>query len=384
MKNVLLIGIGGVYNYGCEAIVRGTVNILKKIDNSIKIYYASYNYEDDIKRLSGCDVEVLRRPERKRWTLQNILRKCLSYLRIYYVVPYDKMDWLQDYDTVLSIGGDIYTLSSDGRYSAELPKFLCRCQKRGLKYILWGASVGKFERNPNALNFFKKHLPKVDLILAREKNTVEYLQYLGVKENVCLAPDPAFFVECPMIERSREEDKRLIIGINLSPLSALYEYQSLDVAIQRQSVAITNLIAQMQCNVMLLPHVLSPNPQDNDLIYMRAIYDKVKLSHCSNIVLIDNDPGFIGLKSYIKQCDYVIAARMHCAVNAITMSVPTLFLSYSEKAKGMSEFVYNSNETVISLSDFENTSQVVEKLRKWNWISRFEEIRSFNFNKIFK
>lgn len=384
MKNVLLIGIGGVYNYGCEAIVRGTVNILKNLDNSIKIYYASYNYEDDMKRLSGCDVEILSRPKRKRWTFQNILRKCLSYFDVNYVVPYDKVDWIQDFDTVFSIGGDIYTLSSDGRYSAELPKFLCKCQDRGLKYILWGASVGKFEKNLNALNFFKKHLPKVDLILAREKNTVEYLQRLGVKKNVCLAPDPAFFVECPIIDKNLNKDERPIIGINLSPLSALYEYKNLDVAIQQQSEAIINLIKQMQCNIMLLPHVLSPNPQDNDLIYMRAIYDKIKLQYSSNVILIDNDPGFIGLKSYIKQCDYVIAARMHCAVNAITMSVPTLFLSYSEKAKGMAEYVYNSNETVISLIEFENTPRIVNKLKNWNWSSKFEEIKRFNFNKILK
>ena len=41
--------------------------------------------------------------------------------------------------------------------------------------------MGKFEKNLNALNFFKKHLLKVDLILARERNTVEYLQRLGKK-----------------------------------------------------------------------------------------------------------------------------------------------------------------------------------------------------------
>ena len=48
MKNVLLIGIGGVYNYGCEAIVRGTIEILRNVDPAIKISYASYNYEDDV------------------------------------------------------------------------------------------------------------------------------------------------------------------------------------------------------------------------------------------------------------------------------------------------------------------------------------------------
>ena len=31
MEKVLLIGIDGVYNYGCEAIVRGTVEILKAV-----------------------------------------------------------------------------------------------------------------------------------------------------------------------------------------------------------------------------------------------------------------------------------------------------------------------------------------------------------------
>ena len=51
MKNVLLIGIGGVYNYGCEAIVRGTIEILRNVDPAIKISYASYNYEDDVQNV---------------------------------------------------------------------------------------------------------------------------------------------------------------------------------------------------------------------------------------------------------------------------------------------------------------------------------------------
>lgn len=383
MKNVLLIGIRGVYNYGCEAIVRGTVNIFKKIDNSIKIYYASYNYEDDIRRLSGCDVEILPR-QNKRWTLRNIMKKCLSYFGIYHVVSYDKMDWLQKFDTIFSIGGDIYTLSYNGKYHPELANFLCKCQHKGMKYILWGASVGKFEKNPDALNFFKKHLPQIDLIVAREKITVEYLEHLNVKKNVCIAPDPAFFVECPTIDKNKQENSRLTIGINLSPLSALYEYKNLSVAVQRQSEAIINLIEQMPCDVMLLPHVLDPNPKGNDLIYMQAIYDNIKISHCSNVLIIDNDPGFVGLKSHIGQCDYVIAARMHCAINAITMSIPTLFLAYSEKAKGMAEFVYDSKGAVISLADFENIPLIIEKLKNWNWVSKYKEIRKFDFAKILK
>lgn len=155
MRNVLLIGIGGVYNYGCEAIVRGTVNILKSINPEVKISYASYNYEDDVQRLTDCDIHIIQRKRIGRWSFHNIMRKLLSLIRINYVLPYDSTDWIDGYDTVFSIGGDIYTLYPDGTYDASLPLFLEKCQAKGIKYVLWGASVGKFEKNSKALAFSK-------------------------------------------------------------------------------------------------------------------------------------------------------------------------------------------------------------------------------------
>ena len=169
MEKVLLIGIGGVYNYGCEAIIRGTTHILKSINPAVEIYYASYNAEDDRKRLVDCDVNIIARPKRRRWTVKNIIRKCLSYIGVSYLVPYDKSNWLKKFDTVFSVGGDVYTLSHTGSFDPSLPLFMEQCCKKGLRYILWGASVGKFESNPKALKFYREHLLKIDLIVAREK-----------------------------------------------------------------------------------------------------------------------------------------------------------------------------------------------------------------------
>ncbi len=383
MRNVLLIGTEGVYNYGCEAIVRGTVNILKTIDPTITVTYVSYNYEDDKKRLKDCDVNIMMRPkrERKRWSRHNILRKLFSYIKVRYIMPYDSLDLIKNCDTVFSIGGDIYTLNPDNTCNLELPKFLRRCQKKGLRYILWGASVGKFEKNQSALNFYKKHLPKIDLIVAREPNTVEYLRSLGVVDNVHLAPDPAFFVECP--QQIKETKERITIGINLSPLSALYKYESIERAIVVQTGALISLIELMDCDVILLPHVISPNPNDNDLLYLRKIYESVPSEYQAKITLVDTDPQFIGIKSYLSRCDYVVAARMHCAINAITLSVPTLFLSYSEKAKGMAEFIYNSKDFVISLEDFENPQLIACKLQNLDSVSQLKRIKGFDYKVIF-
>lgn len=96
-------------------------------------------------------------------------------------------------------------------------------------------------------------------------------------------------------------------------------------------------------------------------------------------VLLIHD-RFIGLKNNLTRCDFVIAARMHCAVNAITMHVPVLLLSYSEKAKGMAEYVYGTNKTVISLTDFENYHNVADIVKCWNYRSRLDEIQKFRFD----
>lgn len=377
MKNVLLIGIDGVYNYGCEAIVRGTVNILKSVNPKIKLSYASYNYEDDAKRLSDCNIQIIRRKRIGRWNPSNILRKLLSFIGISYVLPYDSTDWLSGYDTVFSIGGDIYTLAFDRSCNISLPLFLEVCQAKGIKYILWGASIGKFEKNPSVLKFFSEHLKKIDLIVARESVTIDYLHSLGVVQNVVLAPDPAYFVECPSLFNDKKNGG-ITIGVNLSPLSALYHYENIEVAIHKQAEAICGLAEELKCKLLFLPHVFSPLLIDNDLYYLEHIADRVRAEGYF-VEIVNSDLGFIGLKQYIVQCDFVIAARMHCAVNAITMKIPTLFLSYSEKAKGMAEFVYGTRGAVVSLKDFEDYHQIAEKLKKWNYVSNIDEIMKFDF-----
>ena len=50
---------------------------------------------------------------------------------------------------------------------------------------------------------------------------------------------------------------------------------------------------------------------------------------------------------------------MHCAINSICEGVPAIFVSYSSKSIGMSEFIYNSNKWIVSIND--HPSELVEK-----------------------
>ena len=352
MKSVLLIGIGGVYNYGCEAIVRGTEMLLRSKWPDLRIVYASPRPEDDRKRLQGTNIEIIQR-KYSRYSPGNITRKLISYAGVTWSRRTDSINLLKGIDAVLSIGGDIYTLSSSGRFNGSLAKFGDLAQKSGIPYILWCASVGPFIRNAKAERFFRKHLLNISLISAREKDTIEYLRNIGVVWNVMSAADPAYLVAPQIVKNNKRNSSNPTIAVNLSPLSLRHNGISLPDAIQNQARAIENIVNAYNANVLLIPHVVCDVWEgDDDRRYLRHIWDTVDHASRSRVQLVDSDPGFIGVKHLLVQCDLVIAARMHCAINAMAAHVPTLLLAYSQKAQGMSEYIYGHRDWVIPLRDF--------------------------------
>lgn len=352
MKRILLIGIGGVYNYGCEAIVRGTVNILRSKWPDCEIIYATPRVEDDRRRLADCDVTIVHRPF-NRYSGKNILRKLLSYFGYRWQPCLEDLSLLKNIDAVYSIGGDIFTLSPAGSYNASLAKFGMIAERKKIPYVLWGASVGPFTANPKAESFFKRHLSQISQIVAREQGTVDYLASIGISSNVTLRPDPAFFV-APEIHTNNDKPKtRPVIGINLSPLSVSYTGLSQKEAIASQAHSIARLITECNADVMLIPHVVcSFNEGDDDLRYLQKIKKEIPFPASRHVQIIENDHGFIGIKKYIIKCNIIISARMHCAVNAMVACVPTILVAYSQKAKGMTNFVYGDYQQLIKIDDF--------------------------------
>ena len=359
MIKVLLTGINGTYNYGCEAIIRGTIEILTSLFRDIQVDYLATNRSfDDKLRLNGCNVRVrtLKDFSFIRFYSKKILRK----LRIPFEIEEIGKSDIGKYDMVLSIGGDIYTIWSNGGYAKKLIHFGDYCQNAGVPYILWGCSVGPFEENLKIKEIFKKHLTNVSLIVAREQTTVDYLRSMNVARNVILSFDPAFSVPSPKLSQSIGEK---ILGINLSPLSLKYLKVGEDEAIKEHSNIIISLIREYNWKVLLIPHVVKCENRDNDLYYLKKIYENIPSEIIDQVSIISNDPGFVGLKTDIQRCKAVIAARMHCAINAISSGVPAIFLSYSEKSRGMSRMIYGTDDYCLPLEAFkENNVELLDNL----------------------
>lgn len=52
---IVLYGINGLYNYGCEAMVRGISERLTDVFPNCDVVYKTFRYEQDFKVLSDCD-----------------------------------------------------------------------------------------------------------------------------------------------------------------------------------------------------------------------------------------------------------------------------------------------------------------------------------------
>lgn len=351
---ILLIGIGGVYNYGCEAIVRGTEAILRSAWPDVRIVYASRRADDDKRRLQGSSIEVVDHPSRGRYSATNIMRKLLSFMGIRWDPMSDSAPLLVGHDAVLSIGGDIYTLGASGKYGSALPRFGAVAERRGIPYILWGASVGPFTGNLQAEAFFGKHLSSISLITARERGTVHYLASIGVCSNVVPCADPAFSVAPEIVKNGTPGGaKKKTVAINLSPLSVRHIGLGLADAVASQAKMIERIIRTWDVEVLLVPHVVCGfSEYDDDLRYLQRIEAAVGGPCRKRVRLLDTDPGFVGTKRVLAECELVIAARMHCAINAMTAHVPTLLLAYSQKAQGMAEYIYGHGDWILMLSDF--------------------------------
>lgn len=351
-KTIGLYGIYGLYNFGCEAIVRGSYQMLKAVYPHSRIVYFSYNYEYDKDVLTDLEIEVIKIRTRRSWLLKcaNKFLQIIGCEKRIFSFDYQKM--VEKADCIFSIGGDIYTIAQvlrqkkKYRYYNGLADFCDRCIALGKDVYVYGASVGPFGDYPKAVQYYRKHLAKYQKIICREDYSVQYLRGLGLT-NTAFMPDPAFAVKGAVC--SPQEKK--YIGLNLSPLS-LHELYGPAASKQIKPLAemIEKLCETFSQDILLLPHVLAPNPQDNDLHFMSLLKDSVNPKYRQRLKMTEYHKGFLGIKQVLHQCEMVIAARMHCAVNAVTENIPALFLSYSQKSRGMAQYVYGHEKWVLPLA----------------------------------
>lgn len=358
---ILIIGTGSLLNYGCEAIVRGTYEILKSVLPDCRIFLASDDLEYDRNILPKDIVPV---KYRQRFSPYRIYKGILR--RIFHIGGGSavRMDTNigKHYDLVLSAGGDNYCEAPDGtlyHLLIDLMRIGQKAHKKGNKYILWGASVGPFSENNEKIVI--NNLALTNAICTREKLSFDYLnRSQETKAQTHLVADPAFCMRPIPYEGFIRKKGKTYIGINFSILAIAHA------KIEDCSAFIKSFAEQ--CDIylethpdtvfVLIPHVQQTGAQDDYTALEPFMTD---IEHKEQCLLIPKGIGSPKTKGLVSQLDLLIAARMHCCVAGISTATPTLFITYSNKGRGMAEYAYGHHEYEIEVRDM-ISDKMVEKL----------------------
>lgn len=364
-----LLGNGPVSNRGCEGIVLGTNAILRREFGSIEILLASFG-EDPPTRLPANVQPLELTYHRPRWSMPWWRYQVSKLLKL----PEDKSQVLQslagrldNVAAVLSVGGDGYAIDYGHFIIDRLVVMDNYARSLGIPVIIWGASIGPFDEEPEFERRMAEHLASVDLIVVREPISLEYLDSLGVIENVSLCPDPAFVVEpipCSLPERTRRLIDDGAIGLNLSPLLAKFLGDGdIGLWIAKASSLLNSLLDRVERPFLLVPHKTTPETdvRTDDRVFLATVLREIPDEDRDRVAVIPPDLGFAQTKWIIGQVDAFIGARTHSTISALSSCVPCLSIAYSRKAWGINKMVFGHTDWVIPSSDL-NTERFCERI----------------------
>ncbi len=346
-------------NRGCEAIVRSTVAALRRAYGDVKVLVPS----DDADRDSAQWPEAATRgvefvkayvpPYTRYWVhFQRLPVPMLKRAGWPFPFPRWLNDQIESVDTVLSVGGDNYSL--DYRLPSLLMAMDGLAMDMGKSVFLWGASVGPFERDPHFLTAIRDHLGRIDRIMVRESVSFKYLtQTLGLS-NVTQMVDPAFTLAKQEVECAKfwpKEPGNGVIGLNVSPLIERYKKPGQDL-IAEVSNFIRQVAEKQGYGVLLIPHVipLDGRAENNDAHYMAKILAACR-SLGSQVTMMPWTLNASQIKYVISQLRFFIGARTHATIAALSSGVPTISIAYSVKARGINRDIFDSEDVVLSTPD---------------------------------
>jgi len=325
----------GSKNHGCEAIVRGSMNIIENSDGKAEFVLSSYNPSDD-EILNNITVKAaktrdLTKVEKLIAAVDLKINNSETYAlqKMYSPIVSDA----EDCDICLSVGGDTYCYG-DNHGIQVLTREL---KKRGKKTVLWGASIGAEDLSERKL----ESLRDFDAIFTREPITYELLKENGANDNIYLFSDPAFCMERVEVEPIDGFTRENTLGFNISPLVASGDPRKKEIAEDFLKFIFENTTMK----VLLVPHVVEEN--NNDYDFMKPIFEKFE--HTGRIAILPPDLEARQYKGYIAGTRFFIGARTHSTIAAYSSGVPTIALGYSVKARGIAKDIFGEEKYVLDI-----------------------------------
>lgn len=397
VKTILLIGCP--LDSGNNGVSALAYSIINKLFNTIP------DCNIIIQHNSGQQKEVIFNSGEKEYRLETVFfhasdrlseRKGLKYLNfVSYLLAFSPLfirkklssifplfSAIDRTDVVMDVsGGDSFT-SIYGkdvfRNITTVKNIVVRLKK---PLILLPQSYGPFHGHQQ-IEVVRKIFNHTEIIGCRDKEgenlVTGYLKKTS-KAKIINSPDVAFSLQADIAEAEtisniilkKYGNKKLVIGLNVSGL--LYS-DKLDFSFEISYKKLVNEIIQwaigeINAIVLLVPHVVSTRKktkrgfvfENTDSYVTKLLYNSLNEGIQNDVLIAPEVEDPRKIKGIISNCDYFIGARMHACIAAISQSIPTSCLAYSDKFSGVMGMA-NVEGTVLDLRQLTN-EQCLKQIR---------------------
>jgi polysaccharide pyruvyl transferase WcaK-like protein len=396
----------GFFNRGDAAIILGTIRTLKTFVNA-EISLISYSPKFDRTQCSEAKIIPVRSfmSERDSPTLNKIIY--LFYLTWYvflvFVLRVLRLDWSCIEKTlnkelwnsytrsdaiIVGLDDSLTTLFGFSSIIIDLYViFLAKFLKKPV--IIYAASIGPLPGNRVFTSIITQFLNKVDMKLLREELSYQYIQKMGVRtDSVYVTADLGFILPCAPKNRVREimvvegivKNNRPLIGLSLSQRIARWAFpeavafkEKYEGYIEIMAQLAEYLVDELNATIIFIPHCMGPYKVNDDTLVFKHIYHRAKKKVRCYMKTLTHLYSPEELKGLIAQCDLFIGARTHSVINAATMNIPFIAITYSShKTRGIIGNMLSQGQLVydIRILDFRTLRSKVEEV----WLRR-EEIK---------
>lgn len=386
MTRVLVINTPGLHSKGGMAVLMGALKCLRQSMPDAHVTALCHHCKEDwdaLQEICGNQrVEVRKHPWFKehdsrplallysglpalRTLLQCILGRAAGKLRL------QPMGVFQRSDIILDLNID----ALNDHYNIFFPSWALSNILLGIiagkPVAVWAASIGSFDKR--LTRFLARFiLNRVDMIIAREAVTKEYLETLGIsKPRIYVTADHAFLMEPASQERINEilakegisKSGNPVIGISASQMIHRYAFPNMErqeEKYQRYVEVMTRmadyLVDRLNAKVILIPHSIVHF--EDDRIISRKIHEQVKRK--GKVKLITGEYMADELKGIIGGCDMFIGCRMHSTIASTSMGVPTIALVYGHKSHGVIGDMMGQGKYVIEIEKYDPDELLLE------------------------
>lgn len=275
-------------------------------------------------------------------------------------------------DLVIGVAGNQFY--STGNIGWPLPANAFAVQLAhifGKPFYTMPQSIGPFKRRWEHW-VMRQIYGKAQQLFLREKISVQLAHDIGIQpQKIHFAPDPAFgFLPASVAEATdilRQypvDEKKPKIGVTvIAPMGRALDFSLVLKYYQAIATLLNQVIDKFGVQVLFFNQVTGPSELEDDRTAVREVMAAMG-EHAQQAIWVNENLSPQQLKACYGVMDFFIASRLHSGIFALSQGVPTLFIGYLTKTRGVLDAI-GLADWVIDLKEINEERLLVLATRAW-------------------